>query len=223
MDYAVKEPLWQFVDHWQTLVTGLLAVLAAIGTIWATIKSANREISAAQAQTKVAQDQIAATLRIEHRRIVREAWAFYVTLEAAMAIVANDVKAARESYNPPGVGHQNTQAFYEIRQRIRKSAFPEIRSVCLRLGGSLTSSFLRLDNEIDNFAAQWLPSQTSQGLALRLGKGAGLLDQLDRIEQQANLLREEAGAARKKCLEALAEKDNDPALVEGVSAVPHSV
>src|SRR5438045_3501248 len=96
MDYSVKEPLWQLIDHWQTIIAGLFAVLAAVGTIWATIKSANREIAAAQAQTSVAQEQIATTLRIEQRRSTREAWAFYVTLDAALTIVLDDVAAARE-------------------------------------------------------------------------------------------------------------------------------
>jgi hypothetical protein len=42
------------LDHWQTLAAGILAILAAVGTIWATIKSAGREIEASQAQTAVA-------------------------------------------------------------------------------------------------------------------------------------------------------------------------
>jgi hypothetical protein len=48
----------QFLYDWQTLIAGVLAVLAAAGIIWATIKSANREIAASQAQTAVAQKQI---------------------------------------------------------------------------------------------------------------------------------------------------------------------
>ena len=44
-----------FIDHWQTLITGLLALAAGVGTVWDTIKSANREIAAAQEQTKAAQ------------------------------------------------------------------------------------------------------------------------------------------------------------------------
>jgi hypothetical protein len=31
--YEIKDPLWQFVDHWQTLIAGLLAVAAGAGTI----------------------------------------------------------------------------------------------------------------------------------------------------------------------------------------------
>jgi hypothetical protein len=48
----------RFLYDWQTLVAGALAVLAAVGTIWATIKSADREIAASQAQTALAQKQI---------------------------------------------------------------------------------------------------------------------------------------------------------------------
>jgi hypothetical protein len=46
--YELKDPVWQFVDHWQTLITGLLALVTGVGTVWATISSARREISAAQ-------------------------------------------------------------------------------------------------------------------------------------------------------------------------------
>jgi hypothetical protein len=49
--------MYEFIDHWQTLMAGVLASIAGAGTIWATIKSANREIAVAQAQTKVAQRQ----------------------------------------------------------------------------------------------------------------------------------------------------------------------
>ena len=52
--YEIKEPLWQFIDHWQTLLAGVLALVAGAGTVWVTIKSANREITAAQEQTKAA-------------------------------------------------------------------------------------------------------------------------------------------------------------------------
>jgi hypothetical protein len=58
LTYQVSSPFWQFVDHWQTLITGVLALIAGIGTIWATIASAQREIAANQAQSKVAQDQL---------------------------------------------------------------------------------------------------------------------------------------------------------------------
>ena len=61
MAYEVTAPFWQFVDHWQTLITGFLAVLAALVTVWATINSANREIATAQEQTKAAQRQTAVT------------------------------------------------------------------------------------------------------------------------------------------------------------------
>jgi hypothetical protein len=36
--------IWLFLYNWQTLFTGVLAVFAAVGTVWTTIHSANREI-----------------------------------------------------------------------------------------------------------------------------------------------------------------------------------
>jgi hypothetical protein len=94
--YEIKDPLWQFVDHWQTLIAGLLAVAAGAGTIWVTIKSATREVTAAQDETKAAQQQTAVIRELERRRLAREGYAFHAMLEAAMGAVLDDVGAARE-------------------------------------------------------------------------------------------------------------------------------
>jgi uncharacterized protein YfiM (DUF2279 family) len=99
--YEAKEPLWQFIEHWQTLIAGLLALAAAVGAVWATIKSANREVAAAQELTKAAQRQTAVVREIERRRVARERYAFHVMLEAAMGAVIADVEAAR-NLPPPG-------------------------------------------------------------------------------------------------------------------------
>ena len=75
----------RFLYDWQTLIAGALAVLAAGGgTIWATIKSASREIAASQPQTGVAQKQIETTVRLERRRAAREGFAFHAMVSAAM-------------------------------------------------------------------------------------------------------------------------------------------
>ena len=79
----VAHPPDNWLYYYQTLVAGILAVLAAGGTIWATIQSANREIAASQGQTKVAQEQIATTLRSERQRVARELYAFRAMVEAA--------------------------------------------------------------------------------------------------------------------------------------------
>jgi len=93
---------------------------------------------------------------------------------------------------------------YEARQRVRKSAFPELRDACLRLGGQLTAPFLSLDNRIDNFAAQSMPAQSPAGLQHRIGKIAGFLEELHDIEEAAKSLRDEASTAIKRCLDELA-------------------
>jgi hypothetical protein len=79
------------------------SLVAGAGAVWATIKSANREIAAAQEQTKAAQRQTAVTREIERRRISREGYAFHAMLEAAMGAVIEDVKAAR-NLPPPAAG-----------------------------------------------------------------------------------------------------------------------
>jgi hypothetical protein len=106
--YEIKEPFWQCVNPWQTLIAaliaGVLAVVAAGWTVWATIKLAKRQIAAAQDQTKAAQRQTEEMGEIEHRRIASEGYAFHAMLEAAMGSVIEDVKVARslrQSYPRP--------------------------------------------------------------------------------------------------------------------------
>ena len=65
-------------------------------TVWATIKSADREIAASKAQTAVAQEQLARTLRLERRRVVRESYAFFAMVAAAMGAILADVKEVRK-------------------------------------------------------------------------------------------------------------------------------
>jgi hypothetical protein len=55
--------LAQFLYDWQTLIAGVLAVLAAWRTIRATTQSADREVKASKEQTAVAQKQIEASQR----------------------------------------------------------------------------------------------------------------------------------------------------------------
>jgi hypothetical protein len=86
--------LLDLVDHWQTLVAGILAVVAAWRTIRATVESANREIEASQAQTAIAQKQIETTVRLEQDRAasevdtLRKSIAVELRLHIATALVA---------------------------------------------------------------------------------------------------------------------------------------
>jgi hypothetical protein len=85
------------LDHWQTLIAGVLAVLAAWRTIRATVDSANREVTASQEQTAVAQRQIETTVRLEQERVasevdaLRKSIAIELRLHVATALVAYDV------------------------------------------------------------------------------------------------------------------------------------
>ena len=90
------------VDHWQTLIAGVLAILAAVGTIWATIRSADREIAASQEQTGIAREQIATTLRLEQSRSARESYAFYATIWAAMERVLLEASEAEKIFLSSG-------------------------------------------------------------------------------------------------------------------------
>jgi hypothetical protein len=165
-------PLENWVQHhavagffydWQTLIAGVFAVLAAAGTIWATIKSASREIDASQAQTVVAQRQIETTLRLERIRAAREGYAFSALLEAATGQVLVEAAEAKELWTTSGV-----LAVTAVRQCFKKSAFSEIRAACVRQGGHLTAEFLDLECEIDSFGSSQVEIDDGRGGRLRV-------------------------------------------------------
>jgi hypothetical protein len=152
----------QFLYDWQTLIAGVLAILAAGGTIWATIKSANREIA-------VAQKQIETTIQLEQDRGAKENIAFLAMLEAAMVRVIDETPLARGAV-------MTSIDTATVRACLTKGGFDELRGGCLRLGSPLTGEFLDLEREIDTFALSlW---DTNLGLK-----------QLDSIEAKAIKLR----------------------------------
>jgi hypothetical protein len=117
---------YKLLTDWGSLIGGVFALLAGAALyiggrqqVGATMEAADKEIAAtkeaivaAQEQTKVAQEQIGVTLRLERRRIAQETYAFLATLEAAMGTVLEDIEAAREIFGDeaqqgvsvPGVG-----------------------------------------------------------------------------------------------------------------------
>jgi hypothetical protein len=142
---------YKLLTDWGSLIGGVFALIAGVALyvigrrqVTATTLAADREIaaakegiSAAQEQTKVPQEQITVTLRVERRRIARESYAFHAMLEAAMGIVVEDIEAARRIFAPEShhVLGESAPA-YQARQRIRKTAFADLRSAAL-LHGSL--------------------------------------------------------------------------------------
>jgi hypothetical protein len=204
--YEVKEPFWQLVDHWQTLITGLLALAAGVWTVWATIKSANREITTAQNQTKAAQQQTAAMREIERRRLAREGYAFHAMLEAAMRGVIEDVAAAREMPSSGASLQSHSMPAYAVRQQVKRAGFAELRTAFVRFGEQHTSEFLQLDKEIEDFAGQFMIQvNTVTGFQVFHGVNAGIAEQLDRIEQQATNLRGWAARGMRFCRDELAK------------------
>jgi hypothetical protein len=204
--YELIEPVWQVIDHWQTLIAGLLALAAGVITVVATKKSANREIAAAQEQTKAAQHQTEVTREIERRRIAREEYAFHTMLEAAMAAVIEDVETTRKLWSSLPTDTHSPQA-YAARQRVKRAGFAELRGAFLRFGGPLTERFLRLDKEIDDYSSRWITrfnpvNSTSQNI----GVSEGLHPQLDSIERQATTLHNEAAGGVKLCRDELAKQ-----------------
>jgi hypothetical protein len=199
--------LAQFLWDWQTLIAGALAVLAAIGTIWATRSAANRQITAsreqadrmvaaARAQTEATFKQTEATLRLDQLRNASEALAFHAMLESAMARVLAEAAWARRTYLP--ILTQTAGLSLDglvVRQCITKGAFAELRASCVRRGGDLTGEFLDLEREIDSFASQYEDRPTvTQDVTIRMGKLASLDEQLALIEKKATALRDKAVA-----------------------------
>jgi hypothetical protein len=186
----------QFLYDWQTLIAGVLAVLAAWRTIRATVESANREIKASQDQTAVAQKQIETTVRLAEKRDASEARAFRTMLEAAMTQVLAEADWARKTY-PRTFTHTTDDVSveaYTVRRCITKGAFAELRGACIRQGGPLTGEFLYLEGEIDNFALQVGTYAFSGAAAMPVPKGkhASLSEQLTVIEAKATELRVKA-------------------------------
>jgi hypothetical protein len=204
-------PTWHFTtwldlfDHWQTVIAGVLALVAAFGTILVTGRRANRQIKAARkeadrviaatrAQTEATFKQTETTVRLEDLRNASEAEAFYVMLEAAMARVLAEAARARRTYLP--ILTQTAGLSLDglvVRRCITKGAFAELRAACVRRAGDLTGEFLDLEREIDSFASQYEDRPTvTQGVTIRMGKLAGLDEQLASIEKKATVLREKA-------------------------------
>jgi hypothetical protein len=192
--------LLDLVDHWQTLIAGVLAVGAAWRTIRATVESANREVDASQAQTAVAQKQIETTIQLARKRDENEYDAFRLTLEAAMTRVLFEAAWARKIYPEPftPTTEKVSVEAYTVRQCITKGGFAELRGACVRQGGPLTGEFLYLEGEIDSFTSQWAYQAFSGAVTsmVRKGKLAGLGEQLAVVEAKATELREKAARDR---------------------------
>jgi hypothetical protein len=202
-DWHPESSLWQFVGYWQTLIAGLLAILAAVGTIWATIRAANREVEAANRQIVTAQKQIDTTLNIDLRRTAYDAYAFLIALEAAADLVIDNVKKARSVF-PADMQESKLQSsplLYKARQLILCPVFPDLRPSCVRVGGALTPLFITLDRDISFFAADWYPAQSPGGLAFRSGAGVGFFEGLRAIKDQAERLKRQAQQDQKRCRE----------------------
>jgi hypothetical protein len=192
----------RFLYDWQTLIAGALAVLAALRTIRATVRSADREIKASQEQTAVAQKQIETTIRLERRRAASEGYAFHAMLEAAMGRVLAEATEAESIFASANQQSVSSTTAYEARQSLTKSAFDELRSACVEHGGNLTAKFLDLEGEIDKFK-QWEARQNE----VRKGLHAGFQQQLDLIEAKAKTLRREAGAEMERATIVIAETE----------------
>jgi hypothetical protein len=181
---------WDWVDHWQTIIAGGLALLAAWLTIRETKRSAGREIEASQAQTAVAQKEIDRTVRLEQERVLNEDRAFRAMLEAATGVLAEAAWAKKTYPESLALTEGLTVEALGVRQCITKGAFAELRAACIRLGSPLTAEFLALEREIDNFALQWEDHISHGRVLVRRGKHAGLREQLEAIEDKASTLRD---------------------------------
>jgi hypothetical protein len=126
-------------------------------------------------------------------------------LEAAMRSVIEDVGEARKMFAaPPPSG--SSGAAYQVRQRVKRVGFAELRGAFLRFGGPLTAPFLYLDKEIEEFAAQWESARSLTADPVRQGVHVGPHEQLAQIEQQAIRLHQKAADGMKVCRDELAKE-----------------
>ncbi len=148
-----------WIYDWQTLIAGLLALLAGGVTVWGTLRAANRQVktandaadrqiraataaadravAAAKEQTEAARNQTEVMRDMERKRISLEGYAFHAMLEAAMAAVVKDVAAARKLPGPNPRGHGDPYSIhaYAVRQRVKRAGFTELRLAFVRFGG----------------------------------------------------------------------------------------
>jgi hypothetical protein len=203
-----------FLYDWQTLIAGGLALLAGFGTVWMTRHIADRQIAASREEADrmvaAAREQTRATFKqtemifdLERRRNESEAAAFYSMLAlATMTRVIAEADWARRTYREAfGKMTGTSPDAYAVRRCITKGAFAELRTACLRRpAGDLTVYFLDLERVIDNFAMQWKdetshPEAPRREGTRREGMHAYLDEQLDRIKNDADALRDKAAAA----------------------------
>jgi hypothetical protein len=146
-------------------------------------------------------------------------------LDAAMGAVIEDVVAARELLedvrsvreepSPRSLGTYSVETYsarvYVVRQRVKRAGFAELRNAFVRFGDQHTSEFLQLDKEIEAFAGQFRTHfNASIGFQVCTGVNAGVEVQLDRIEEQANKLRDWAAGGMKFRRDELAKDLTSP-------------
>ena len=149
--YVVRSPFWMLIDHWQALIAGIFALVAAMGTIWVTLASAGREIEAANKQTQATRQQIAASSRQERRRTVHESYAFFSMMRAAMIITVLDVGGARVAFASACGQRPELPEAKRKRRKIGRSGYAELREACMRIGGTMSLPFLELDNLVAKY------------------------------------------------------------------------
>ena len=176
----------QFLYDWQTVIAGVLALVAGFGTVAATMIIARKQIA-------VAQKQIDTTLRLERERVASEATAFRAMLDAAMVRVLGEVAWAKKYPQTFTQGGFASVEALAVRRCITKGAFADLRAACIRQGSPLTAELLDLEREIDSFALQWRDIPAPSGLVtIRQGLNARLADQLDVIVAKAATLLQKA-------------------------------
>jgi hypothetical protein len=153
---------------WQTLVAGVLAVVAGIGTIWATRDAATRQIATAAGQIAIAERQLQAAeaenqrLRtVEKRERAGRSLIACRMLEGVLAIL--EEQADRVAKEIPGSNNlQYTLNPVEIRELFTKIRKPELGVVWGNLGMiefSTGQIYMRLDFLLSNWqqieASNW--------------------------------------------------------------------
>jgi len=158
--YTISSQFWQVVDHWQTLITGAAALLAALATIKVTRDAARREIEAANRQIAVAERQILAASveseydhQIEKRRILND---IVVACRMLDAVVGNvEEQAARLAPEIPSAELSNLNLspaqVAELFSKVQKPDLVVVWDTLKLVDPSTVAKYLRVDFLLSNW------------------------------------------------------------------------
>jgi hypothetical protein len=183
MPYTVTSCFWQVVDHWQTLIAGVFALLGGGVAYIGALQAARRQVKAVNAQTSAVERQNEALKRADRHRIARERLDVARLLDASLEVIASNIARVRAFYGGPPNGHIDEPLANSIRQGIGKPGFKSLRERIGVLDREIAVTFLTLEAEIDRLRAMTGATHVS-GTTDRLDERAVIVSTLRSLVQR---------------------------------------